>query len=910
MRSPAKFAAPVVFPDQWISPVVDMAFRGRLSLFTAPSGYLPTSQIATLAHRWDTPLIWLRAGEEDRDPGVLLTSLISALQKIEARAGSETLAAMRRQPGPVSGWAPLFAAAAREYAAALPDGALLAIEHAGKLSGSSCLELLGAHFLPLLPEPIVVMITSHEPLPPRSFPLQPQQFRERDLQINAQTGWDALNRMRSSLTDQALHRAITLGEGRVGLLENLGQASQVLDPALVARNLDESRSLDDLLMRLTRAWVGALPPGASYLAQMAVQLNDFHPEMMRSVINAGLPDAPSWLQPLDGGWQRVLCSWQPPLRLTLKTLQRTEPLLLGAVARALLAEGLTDQAVRVYLSLGDYPNAAEVISGIAPAMLDIGQWQTLEDWLSQMPESVQHNWPWLVYAGGELATTRHEGALARRQFALSTALFRQQRSPEGICQSLLTESVLAAWQGETDQALTYAHAARSEAREANLLIYQAYANWQAGCLQAGVEQFSTALMYFDECQANAQQANAPLVADLAQQVKDMIRQRLDLDQQSLQYRHALAALDVAQQDVANSIQAVLSSPANNLGLLLAERGWSHTPLNLKSPAFEIPPPEPRGLNALWQGLLSVFRFPNRERVPPDLLAQPPAPAGVEPAPAAQADLLPVAQPENVPDDDPRPVVAGGSATLTVYLLGPFQVLINDTPLTTWSSGRGRSLFQYLLAHHNRPRTREELMAIFWPETAEKAARNNLNVAVHALRQALRQVSDLNVVVYHEGVYRINPQIDLWLDVDVFEQALAQARQADAAGDQDATIHALEAATNIYRDDFASSDPYEEWTLPVRERLRLAYMEALDRLSSLYFDRSQYAAAASLCQRLLARDACREDAHCRLMLCYTRMGERHLALRQFQICADALRAELNTAPSPATLQLFQKIRRQE
>ncbi len=915
-RSPAKFAAPVPAKERFLTnPVLELALRSRFSVFTAPSGYLPTAQLAAVVQQRGLPLVWLRAGEEDRDPGVLLTSLIRALRKSAPAAGSDTLAAMRRQPGPVGGWALLFAAAAADYNAALADAGVLVIEHAGKLSGTACIALLGAHFLPLLSESIHAVVLTHELLPPGSFPIQAQQFRERDLQINEQAGLDLARDLSTSLSERSVRRLISLSAGRMGVVENLSLASNIIGRGIVDRSIDESRSLDDLLLRLSRAWINMLNPVTSSTALVAVQMRDFHPEMMHSVISADLPEGATWLQQLSGDWQHVLCSWAPPLQTALRVRQQTNPNLLHAMARQMDREGMAEEAARMYLNVGDYPRAAESISGLASEMLDLGQWQTLESWLKRLPEAVQSDWPWLVYAGGELAATRKEGQTARRMFSLSTELFRRQRSAEGICQSLLTESVLAAWQGDHAAALNTAHAARSEAREAGLLLFEAYADWEAGCLYADEQLFETARQFFEECRAAALQAGAPLVADLAVQVMGLIDQRIELAQQSEQFRQRLETLKTSQEDVARAIQAVLSSPASNLNLLLAERGWSRIPLNLKTHSFEVASSqsEGRGLGSLWQSLLSVFHTPPREP-PPELprAFEPRIPITAAPAPVPQA---PPAPPADEPAEQEPPVIEEAEAApetppqLTAYLLGPFQVLVEDKPVTGWSGGRGRTLFQYLLANHDRPRTRDELMAVFWPESSEKAARNNLNVAVHGLRQAVRGVSNLNIIIYREGAYRINPDLNLWLDVDVFECHLNLARQADADGDQPGAIRALETATNIYRDDFLSSDPYEEWALPVRERLRLIYLEALDRLSSLYFNQGQYAAAAALCQRLLARDACREDTHCRLMLCYTHMGERHLALRQFQICSDALREELNTTPSPATLQLFQKIRRQ-
>ena len=62
--------------------------------------------------------------------------------------------------------------------------------------------------------------------------------------------------------------------------------------------------------------------------------------------------------------------------------------------------------------------------------------------------------------------------------------------------------------------------------------------------------------------------------------------------------------------------------------------------------------------------------------------------------------------------------------------------------------------------------------------------------------------------------------------------------------------------------FHADDLYEEWTIPIRERLRLAYLDTLYRLASDYFSREQYyAACAGMCHAIMERDNCREDVHC-------------------------------------------------
>ena len=61
------------------------------------------------------------------------------------------------------------------------------------------------------------------------------------------------------------------------------------------------------------------------------------------------------------------------------------------------------------------------------------------------------------------------------------------------------------------------------------------------------------------------------------------------------------------------------------------------------------------------------------------------------------------------------------------------------------------------------------MAVFWPESSPEASRNSLNVAIHGLRRTLRTITDMPVVVYAGGAYRINcDDLRLWLDVDEFD----------------------------------------------------------------------------------------------------------------------------------------------
>jgi DNA-binding SARP family transcriptional activator len=248
--------------------------------------------------------------------------------------------------------------------------------------------------------------------------------------------------------------------------------------------------------------------------------------------------------------------------------------------------------------------------------------------------------------------------------------------------------------------------------------------------------------------------------------------------------------------------------------------------------------------------------------------------------------------------------------LAVHLLGPLRVTIDGTPVKRWPSGRGRSLFKYLLTYRHPWPHREALMEAFWPRSTPEAARNSLNVALHGLRRALRVATDLPVVVLEDGTYRLHADLRLWVDVDEFEDHVQAGRRLEAAGAPDGAIAEYELAVAVYQGDFLADDPYEEWPVLTRERLRLAYLDTLDRLSQLHLGQDRLAACAALCRRIIEHDACREDAHRRLMRCYARQRRHYLALRQYRACAAALKAELDVDPAPATTRLHEALRRHE
>lgn len=911
---------------------------GGVSLFTAPPGYLPTAHLAAQLRSRGEPVIWARLGPEDRDPAALLVALIAALQAHDPTGGAETLDLMRRHLGPLRGWPPLFAALARELGAALGPRGALVIEGCHHLGDAyQTLQLLSAHLLPALPAGASRLLIAERPLPPLAMAAPVARYGVGDLRIGARAAEELGAATGCGLAPETLRRAAGLLEGRAETLLDLCAAAATLGPAPVRQAVERAHDLAGLLTRVARAWLAMADAGERRAQGLALRLGALPPGLLAAALGAPPLRAAPWLEPIEGDWLLLRPAWRGPLAVALGGHALPDRATMRQAAAHLLAIGAVERAVPLYLELGERGCAAEAITQSLELFVSLGRWETLEEWMSQLPVQTLADWPWLVFVGGELAAAQGQIEAARRAFAMASRLFEARRNAAGWCQSLLAESALAAWSGDRARAESCALAAAAQARSAGLPWQSGWAAWQLGCLAAAGADLDKALVYFGQAQELALQLDDQLMLALPRQAEQLVLRQRELRDECEQHRAAYWAAAEAEREAAEQLRLLIASPQHNLDALLEAHGWARLPLMLKllAPAPEAAPApalaeSSEGIWGRLLGLVGLRRAPARlgaslaapapPRVERYAAAAPVAAMTLELSAAAPVVATLSARGAEGPAVAERARQVGGPVTvepapprrptLAAYMLGAFRVSLDDRPIESWPSGRGRSVLKYLLTQRSRLVPRDVLMDFFWPESSPEAARNSLNVAIHGLRQSFRAVTESPVVLFEHGAYRLNPELNIWVDVEEFERHVQAARQLEERGQLAAAAREYEVAIGLYGADFLSDDPYEDWPVLTRERLRVLQLEALDHLGQLYFAEGQYGACASLCQQMLAADRCREDAHCRLMRCYARLGQYPLALRQYQACVEALRAELDVEPSPATVELCERIRRRE
>jgi DNA-binding SARP family transcriptional activator len=234
--------------------------------------------------------------------------------------------------------------------------------------------------------------------------------------------------------------------------------------------------------------------------------------------------------------------------------------------------------------------------------------------------------------------------------------------------------------------------------------------------------------------------------------------------------------------------------------------------------------------------------------------------------------------------------------LHLKLLGAFRLQHGDRPVAGFEHARLQYLLAYLALQRAAPISRQQLAFLFWPDSTDQQALENLRTFL--TRQSLAQPGVDHFIDITAQTIHWCLDAPFSLDVTEFETAVAQGTAAVAAGDYARAATALAAAAGGYTGALLP-DCYEDWILPVRERLHQAYSDVLERLVLLLEEHREYSSALPYARRLLNHDPLSEAAYHHLIRLHLVLGDRTEALRVCGACDAMLEQEFGMAPVPGT-----------
>lgn len=245
--------------------------------------------------------------------------------------------------------------------------------------------------------------------------------------------------------------------------------------------------------------------------------------------------------------------------------------------------------------------------------------------------------------------------------------------------------------------------------------------------------------------------------------------------------------------------------------------------------------------------------------------------------------------------------------LQIHLFGTGDLCYHSQSLHGFPSQQPHLLLCYLLLNRGQSHPREQIASIFWREYPSATSRKYLRNALWRLRNVFESIdiSPEQYLLVDDEHISFAPSGSYRLDIEQFEEITI--RYQDIPGNE-LTSHMAEQLANavsLYTGELLEGI-YQQWCLHDRERLRLLYLNTLEKLMSFHMVNGTYEQGITYGRQILAHEETREKVHRQVMLLHWYAGDRDAAIAQYKQCAAVLDEALGIRPMEVTQKLYQRI----
>ena len=236
----------------------------------------------------------------------------------------------------------------------------------------------------------------------------------------------------------------------------------------------------------------------------------------------------------------------------------------------------------------------------------------------------------------------------------------------------------------------------------------------------------------------------------------------------------------------------------------------------------------------------------------------------------------------------------------VSALNDGAVHINSKPISprAWSSVGAKALFFFIV---DRKRVKKNDIALeFWPDFSPGKVNSNFHATLWRVRKGLEIK---NLIAFIDDYYQINPDVDLYYDVEEYEEIIDKMRILEK-GSPERSVY-LRRALELYHQDFLP-DIDMPWADDRRRELQNSFLRLLVELGETIFKRKHYQDALEIFQRAVELDPYQDNIHLLIVQCLVIMGDSHQAKNHYDRYASTLQNEMGITPSEDLTQFIVKL----
>ena len=252
-------------------------------------------------------------------------------------------------------------------------------------------------------------------------------------------------------------------------------------------------------------------------------------------------------------------------------------------------------------------------------------------------------------------------------------------------------------------------------------------------------------------------------------------------------------------------------------------------------------------------------------------------------------------------------------SLKIYTFGRLKVYHGNT-LISDEFGRSKKiwdLFIFLITHRHKQVSPEVIAEALWPDQNYANPSGSLKNLVHRLRKRIDLDSSNNassLIISNYGCYGWNLNYPYWLDVEVFDRDILEAKK-NILQDPELACRHFQKALKLYHGDYLAESTYTDWLLPIRHYYRQLFIESAAQLLDLLKDQKLYGQMLQECKKALFIEHYEEDFHLRYMEALLGEGKTNQAREHYEYVSKLFYNEFGTKPSADLRSLYRAIKQQ-
>ena len=244
--------------------------------------------------------------------------------------------------------------------------------------------------------------------------------------------------------------------------------------------------------------------------------------------------------------------------------------------------------------------------------------------------------------------------------------------------------------------------------------------------------------------------------------------------------------------------------------------------------------------------------------------------------------------------------------ITVNTLGKFQItdgeaFVNDDSLRSTMLIK---LLIYLLLYRDKTLTTDDISNAIWQDEEIDNPAGALKNLMYRLRKELvANFGENDFVLTNRGSYRWNPDVNVVLDIELFEKLINEAKSENI---YEQAILKYEQAISLYQGEFMSKIMEMHWIMTLNTYYHSLYLSSVKGLAELYIKLEKYEELEKLCNDALQYESADEQLYCYQIEARMRNGNVSLALESYEKAREIMEKELGIRKTTILNKVYEEL----